>query len=564
MAACSESADANQKHLWVGESDSKTEYSRHDIPLSLTQKAIRRCSVLGIKIVNGTVIDGTGRPAVRVDVGICGDKIVDVGDLSEATSAETIDASGCLVTPGFVDIHSHSDGFLMDSPGLYSKLRQGVTTEITGTCGHSAAPYDPSWAEGGSIAPKERPWRDVSSFFSYLETVGIGGNVVMLAGHGALRLSVIGPAAVKASASDLEKMADLLRVCLDQGCAGLSSGLIYPPGIFADEAELTHLASVLPAGRMYATHMRNEASLLFDGLAEAFKVAEKSGSRLEISHLKACGKDAWGRIPDVLELIEAKERAGVDVSFDAYPYSATHTGLRQLFPPWTQDGGRPAFVARLKHKSTRQRIVAEITSGEKSWENLMESAGPENITIASSKTGTFDGQRLSDIAVEMHLTPVEAACEVALVEDGEASIITFEMQEDDVRQVLSHRLCSICSDGSGLTEQYRGHPHPRNFGAFARFLSKYLLQERLVPIEEGVRRMTSFPASRTGIPMRGVLTPGYFADVLVIDPKRVSAPADFAAPKKYATGFKTVVVNGVIAVKEDAVTGVRAGRVIRF
>ena len=517
--------------------------------------------MLDVKITNGTFIDGTGRPARRTDVGVAGDVIEAIGDLSEAAAAKMIDATGCLVVPGFIDIHSHSDGQILEWPGSDSKLRQGVTTEVTGNCGHSSAPYDPE-RDAGSV--DRRPWRDVASFFAYIESSGTGTNIAMLAGHGNLRLFEIGTSAAKATPENLRRMQAHLKQCLDDGCAGLSSGLIYFPGLFADRDELAALARCLPAGRMYTTHMRNESSLLFKALEEALATAEEAGSRLEISHLKACGKDVWGRAGEVLDLIERSAKNGLDVSFDAYPYNATHTGLGQLFPPWTHEGGREALVARLQDGSLRKRIAEEVHSGDTSWENILIAAGPENIVIGNSKSGKYDGTRLSDIAAGMGLEPFDAACEVIIAEQGEASIITFEMKEDDVDLILSHRLCCICSDGSGLGSGVRGHPHPRNFGAFARFLSEYLIKRQIVPLEEGVRRMTSFPAERANISRRGVLARGYHADVIVVDPEKMRVPASFPDPKRHAEGFKLVLVNGRAAVENDALTGTRAGKVIRY
>lgn len=517
--------------------------------------------LLDIKIINGTVIDGTGRQMYRADVGISGDRIEVIGDLTNACCGLEIDASGCFVMPGFIDIHSHSDSYVVDHPGLDSKLRQGVTTEVTGNCGHSAAPYDPRWGESTS---RSRPWPDVASFFSFLEQTGIGCNLAMLAGHGTLRMAVVGPAARKASSEEIEKMKALLEECLKAGCIGLSSGLIYPPGMFADEDELASLASVLPKGYLYSTHIRNESSLLFQALDEAFATARRSGSRLQISHLKACGRDVWGKIPMVLELIEEQRSRAVDVSFDAYPYNATQTGIRQLFPPWTHDGGRAAFVSRLKDRATRSCIVKEIQSGDTSWENTFASAGPDNIVIGASRSGRFEGRRLTDIAIDMGLPAIEAACEIAIAEEGEASIITFEMKEEDVSQVLAHPQCCICSDGSGLTDTHRSHVHPRSFAAFAKFLSEYLLRRRLVPLEEGIRRMTSLPASRANLQLRGRLERGYYADIAIVDPGKLAANADFANPRRYATGFRYVLVNGQVAVENDRLTGIRAGKVIRF
>jgi N-acyl-D-aspartate/D-glutamate deacylase len=265
---------------------------------------------------------------------------------------------------------------------------------------------------------------------------------------------------------------------------------------------------------------------------------------------------------DILALIEKEAARGTDVSFDAYPYFAASTGLRQLFPPWTHAGGPLALVARLQDPATRRRIVDEVLSGDATWDNEYVTVGPTRMILSHSRTGRWDGRSLSDVAHEMGIEPIEAAVDIVIAEEAQVSMIAFEMIEDDMMQAVTHRLCSICSDGSGYGLDFRGRPHPRNFGTFVHFLSEFALKRRLVSIEEAVRRMTSWPAVRASLKGRGTLAPGNYADVLVVDPANLAAPATFDRPKQYATGFKAVIVNGRVAVNNDALTGIRAGHVL--
>jgi N-acyl-D-amino-acid deacylase len=517
--------------------------------------------LLRIRILNGLVIDGQGTPGRVQDVVIDGDRVVDTGSFGPSEDDLCIDAKGLLVTPGFVDIHSHSDQRINEFIGLQSKLRQGVTTEVLGNCGGSAAPIKREWDDEST---HDRPWTTVSSFLDYVESQIPGTNVAMLAGHGNLRRMQLGDAATPASMADTDAMRAQLKICLDEGCAGMSSGLIYAPGSFADEHELSAIAKGLPRDRIYTTHMRNESSLLFQSIKEAIDTARAAGCRLEISHYKACGKYVWGRANEMIAAIETAGDSGLDVAFDTYPYRATHTGLRQVMPPWTHDGGREALLARMRDPAIVAAVARNIESKDQSWENILVSAGAENIMISQSLSGEFDGRMLSDIATSMGMDPVSASARILLSERDQVGIISFEMLEEDVSALLAHPLCSPCSDGSGYSTGMAGQPHPRNFGTFPRFLGDYVMKRRIVSLEEGVRKMTSLPASRMNLKQRGVIARGAFADVNVIDAARLLDVADFATPKQYSTGFRAVLVNGIPAVLDDQLTGQRAGHVLRF
>jgi len=504
-----------------------------------------------ILISGGLVVDGTGAEGRVADVGVLGDRIVFVGheeDPGRVESLATIDASGLVITPGFIDLHTHADYTVESVPGAHACVRQGVTTVVTGNCGTSAFPA-PAFGV------------DFSSYAARVEATEPAVNLAALVGHGTLRTAVIGADLRSATAEETEHMGKLLYVAAQQGAWGLSTGLIYAPGSFADTDEVAALAEVARAnGLLYATHLRNEGDGLLDALDEALDVARRTGVRLQISHLKAMGPPNHGKVTEALARIDAARGSGLDVACDVYPYTASSTLLTSRLPGWAMDGGNARLLERLQDAATKDRIAGDLEGGP-DWAFL-----PDAVVLAGMPPGRYSefiGHSLREVAERSGASAAEAMLNVLSEHEAQVWIINHAMAEKDVREVLGHPACSIGSDGWELTTECEGSPHPRHFGTFARILETYCRNEAALTLPEAIRKMTSLPAERLGLDDRGVLAPGRIADIAVFDPEHVTAPATYLTPKSYALGTKAVLVNGVPVLMEGEQTSARPGRVLR-
>ncbi|GIX49189.1 MAG: aminoacylase [Candidatus Tectimicrobiota bacterium] len=521
-------------------------------------------------IRHGTIVDGTGAPGFRADLGVRGDRIAAIAPTLDAPARRTLDAGGLVVAPGFIDAHTHSDFTLLSVPGADSKVRQGITTEVVGNCGFSPAPVAPQTLallkEYVGFLNPDLPWnwQRLGEFYAQVEARGCAINVVPLVGHGAVRIAVMGFANRPPDADELRRMQQLVAEAMADGAFGLSSGLIYTPGCYADTAELIALAQVVRGGGLYATHMRGEGGTLLEALAEALRIGEEAGVPVQVSHLKAAGRENWGKMAPALRMLEEASARGLAVTADIYPYTAGSTTMTSLFPAWSLEGGLARFLARLRDAATRRRIVEEMQGGEGGWTRANGSLRWEDIVIASCRhQKAFEGQSVAQLAAALGQEPAEAMMDFLLAEEGKVSVVLFMMSEDNVARGLVHPLLMIGSDSLALTAGRGGKPHPRTYGTFPRVLGKYVRQERLLSLEAAVHKMTAMAAAKFGLADRGVLAEGKAADITVFDAATVGDQATYAQPHQYPTGIAYVIVNGELVVEQGTQHPVLPGRVLR-
>jgi len=523
-----------------------------------------------ILIAGGAVIDGTGAPRRRADVALQGDRIAAVGDLSGWAADLRLDASGLVVAPGFIDMHTHSDLALLINPRAESKLRQGVTTEVIGQCGFSPAPAPEGHRH--EIRALFGAWgRQVTwgwgSFADYLDALRerrTSVNVVPVVGHTSCRAGVMGEESRGPTAAELSQMRSAVEAAMGDGAFGLSSGLVYAPGMFADTDELVALAeAVAPHDGVYFTHIRGEADTLLDAIAEAIEIGRRAGVTVQLSHLKAQGRQNWGKIEAVLAAVERAREDGIDVTYDVYPYTAWNTGLGQLLPSWAREGGAEAILARLSDPASRAQIRSEIAAAADAdpgrWEQRLLAS------VDSQANRPLQGLTIAEIATRRDAAPEDVVISLLLEERCNASMVGFGMSEEDVRRALAHPLAMIGSDAAASAPYGilgKSHPHPRSYGAFPRVLGHYAREENLFPLEEAVAKMTSRPAARLGLTDRGRIAPGMAADLVVFDPDTITDRATYEQPHQYAAGVQFVIVNGTIELEGEEHRGRRAGRVL--
>ena len=510
----------------------------------------------------GDVLDGLGNPAIRADVGIVGERVAAIGDLSRATASKTFDCAGKTVCPGFIDIHTHSDITLLFQRDLLSSLAQGVTSEVVGNCGFSLGMATPDPIFALERRALERvglgiDWNSLPEFWQRVEDGGIAINIATLAGHGTLRKRVMGLAERLPDDGELTQMKRELSRALDAGAIGLSSGLEYVPGMYADVAELMALAKVAAeAGGFYATHLRDEGDFLEESVAEAIKVAEGAGVSLQLSHHKAERRANWGKIDRTLQTVREARARGVEIVLDQYPYTAYQTALATIALPAWSVGGTPAAMAeRLASPEIRARTRAEMGIGL-DWRDVVIAACPPH--------PDYPGKSVHALAEGLGVDPRDFVLD--LLSEGEAwiSAAHFAMSEDDVRTVLADPTVCIGSDGVAQAPGPESDlTHPRTYGTFARILSKYVRDEGLLSLPEAVRRMTGLPASRLGWTERGRLKPGCCADIAVLDPSSVRETASYTAPHALASGIDRVFVGGTLTFENGAATGARAGKILK-
>jgi len=522
-------------------------------------------SSFDLVIKGGLVVDGTGNPWLRKDIGITNGKITRLGHITE-DSGETMDATGMIVSPGFIDLHNHSDFSILAYPSAESYIMQGVTTAVVGNCGLSLAPLNPD-----NLALLKRylspflragfdygwEWRTLAEFYQKVEKQGTSLNLAPLVGQGTIRLAVKGFDSTGSSAEEMNQMKKLLAQSLEDGAFGMSTGLIYPPGCYSSTEELIELASVLREyGAIYTTHMRNEGDRLIEALEEAIEIAEANGIPIEISHHKAAGRSNWGKVNATLRLMEQARQRGVEVNCDVYPYTAGSTTITTLLPTWTLAGGVEKMLDRLKNKQTRQSIKLESTRFSE-WDGIVIAECP------SKKE--YQGKSLEDILKETNRfdDPYEGLFDLLLEIEGNATIIVFLMDEDDVRTVMSSPLSSFISDSWVTALDAGGKPHPRAYGTFPRVLGKYVREEKLLTLEQAIRKMTSLPAGKIGLKCRGILREGFWADVVIFDQAVIKDQATFDDPHQYPKGIEYVIVNGQVVVDHGRLTGVRPGKILR-
>jgi len=526
-------------------------------------------------IKGGQVIDGTGNPWFKKDIGITEGKIKRVGHIADNAS-KTIEAKGMVVSPGFVDLHSHDDFGILAYPNAESHIMQGVATSVVGNCGLSLAPLNPdnlallkrylsSFLEDSKDYGWE--WRTLREYYEKVEGEGISLNLAPLVGQGTVRLAVKGFDSNEASKEEMNEMKKLIAQGLEDGAFGMSTGLVYPPGSYSSTKELIELASVLRKyGAIYTTHMRNEGDRLMESLEEAIRIGEENDIPVEISHHKVAGRSNWGKVNATLRVMEQARQRGVEVNCDVYPYTAGSTTITVILPIWTLEGGIPKMLERLKDKEVRERIKKENTEGTVSRFNVMKNAGWDRIVIAGcAPKKEYEGKSLEEILKERNRfdNPYEGVFDLLLEIEGNATIIMFSMDEDDVKTVMSSPLSSLISDSSATAPSTGGKPHPRGYGTFPRVLGKYVREEKLLTLEEAIRKMTSLPATKIGLESRGIIKEGFWADVVIFDPATIKDKATFDNPHQYPEGINYVIVNGQVVVDHGRLTGVRPGKVLR-
>jgi len=518
----------------------------------------------------GTLLDGTGSPAWPADLGIVGDTIAAVGAISPEQARRVLDVSGLQVAPGFIDIHSHSDGSVLAYPGAESRILQGVTTEVTGNCGSSAAPFVGVDVETRRRSLREEEgieadWTDVASYFERLEKTGIAVNQILLLGQGTLRANAIGLVDRPLTPEEMKALLRTVEEGLDQGAFGLSTGLEYVPGTYTPTAEIVEMTRLVARrGSLYASHIRNEEAALLEAINEAIEIGRRTGARVQVSHLKAAGESNWAKQRAALDLIEGARRAGVEVLADAYPYTAYSTDLTIFLEPWAREGGGAAVVARLRDADSRTRIGKEVAA------RVSNDPGDFDLIVISrvrtEKNRALVGKNLAEIGAAWDLNPVDALLRLLEEEEGSVSFIGHGMSPGNVEMVLAHPLVMIGSDGSSMApvgKAAEARPHPRSYGAFARVLSHYVRERQLFDLPTAVKKMTSMPADQIGLRDRGRLARGQKADLVVFDAGAVADRASFAAPHQYPRGIVHVLVNGVPVVEHEVHTGARPGRALR-
>jgi N-acyl-D-amino-acid deacylase len=543
-----------------------------------------------VLIRNGRVVDGTGNPWFPADVGIRDGTIATIGRIPDDAPAEmVIDATSKVVSPGFIDIHSHSD-FVVADPShgeiLAPFAAQGITTLVTGNCGYSPAPVNPrtrpeldSYTAFLRAGAASDPWTGFGEYLEHLDGQGLMFNIVPLVAHGALRIHEVGFEARELTPAEQQGMQDQLRTALDEGAWGLSSGLLYAPGIFAPPDEIEALASALrESGGLYASHIRGSSETLIPATKEVIRVGEANGIATQHSHIEAFGRPNWSKIGAIIELHEAARERGVDTGFDVIPYIAANTTLLAIFPPWALAGGVDGLLTRLRDPDTRARIRRSIEEDVPGWpcwtpggwpHNLVEATGWQNVSIMwveSEANKSLEGRSLTDIADERGAHPFDVAADLVLEETGHAMALYFgvsgvEADEAGLEQLLAHPLAAAESDAI-LTG--RGKPHPAAFGTFPRVLGHFVRARKLFSLEEAVRKCTSLPAQRMGLKRRGTLREGNFADVVVFDPATVGDRTTYRTPGAAPDGIDQVLVNGCPVVRDGVVdVSARSGRVVR-
>ncbi len=517
-----------------------------------------------VLIKGGRVIDGTGNPWFKADIAITGNKIRTIGILDNADANIIIDANGLVVSPGFIDIHSHSDYNVLVDPKVQSKVRQGVTTEVIGMCGSSAAPMNQTVREyrekySSSLdRGYEYDWETMDDYLNKVNSKGASFNLVTVIGHGTIRQNVMEYEDRHSTPSELDEMKRLVDESMKAGAFGISTGLIYTPGVYADITEIIELSKIVASySGIYFSHIRGEGATLLEAVREAIGVSEQAGLPIQIAHFKTSGKPYWGQTVESLKLVEEARRGGVDVTFDQYPYIAGSTGLGALLPHWALEGGGDKTLERLNNQAKREKIK------ESKW-NI---TGDMSTVMVSSADGhpVYVGKRVSEIAELEGKDDMDAAFDLLIEENMRVGVVLFTQSEEDVRRVMRSPYGMVGSDGSAVSPEGvlgRGKPHPRFYGTFPRVIGHYV-REGVLNLQEAVRKMTSAPAQRLGLRDRGLIREGFKADITVFDEENVNDEATFVNPHRYAAGIPYVLVNGVPVIDQGEHTGELPGRALR-
>ena len=521
-------------------------------------------------IAGGIVYDGLGTPGKEVDIAIKNDKIVLIDEkLNRNDAGRIIEAGGMAVSPGFIDMHTHTDIGLLANPLAESHIRQGITTEISGNCGSTPFPVaDEVYEEMKKVVKDEYDidlsWRDINGFFQRLEEKGMALNYVTLLGQGDLRGKVVGFNDQPATPREINQMKIMLDENMKAGAWGLSTGLEYAPGSYADTEEIIELCNVVSANHgIYATHMRDEGDTLLEAMDEAIRIAREAGVSTQISHFKIAYPRNWHKIDTAIDKLEQAKDARLPILADRYPYMAGSTGLSLYFPLWARQGTTKNFIARLKDSDLDEKLRTHSREqGEKigTWENI------RICSVTTDKNKHLEGKNIIEAATEAGKDTYDFMRDLLIEEENQVGMISFMMNEENLQRILAHPLVSIGSDGSAVAPYgvlHKGKPHPRFYGTFPRVLGKYVREEKIMTLPEAIRKITSVPADKFGFNGRGRISEGYFADLVVFDPDRVIDRATWEDPHQYPEGIEYVVVNGKVAVEGGETTGTLPGRILK-
>lgn len=527
-----------------------------------------------ILIKNAYVIDGTGKEAFNSNIGIKGKKIVYLGKEEDMTVKTCIDAGEQIVSPGFIDTHGHMELDIIKNIISPNKVEQGITTEIGGLCGLSLVPIsDKYFAElmryvgvdanktginKGSFIENWQQCKTYNSYIKELEKIPLLCNYGFYVGQGTVRLAVMGFENRDANKTELEKMKDYIREGMENGAIGLSSGLIYPPGVFTPKNEIIELCKVITEyGGVYSTHMRNEGSDVVNSVKESIDIGRQTGVRVVISHHKIFGKKNWGKSVETLKLIDEAIAEGIDISLDVYPYTAGATYLHSTIPPSYHAGGKDELLKRLLDPHIRDEIKEEILNSKTQWENMVKNCGFEGILVTKNATEQIEGKRIAEYAKEMGMEPIEALFNILIETKGNAFATLFGMDEKDVENILKYQYTSI------ITDAMMDLGNPRAVGTFPRVLGRYVRERKIISLEEAIRKMTLLPASKMGLKNKGIIKEGYDADIVIFEPSTIIDRADYFNPYAKNEGIKYVLINGKIVLKNNIYTGEPNGEYLK-
>ncbi|MGD8427961.1 MAG: D-aminoacylase [Balneolaceae bacterium] len=516
-------------------------------------------------IKNGTIYDGTGAKPLTADIGIRSDTIAVIGDLASASANNIIDARGMAVAPGFINMLSWGNYSLLNDGRSMSDLKQGVTLEIFGE-GSSMGPLNEQMQQS-----RKAKWSTLGGFLEYLTGKGISPNVASFVGATTIRINVIGRENRAPTPEELNQMQQLVREAMEQGALGVGSSLIYAPAWFADTNELVALSKAAAEyDGMYISHIRSEGDKLLEATNEFFKIAVDANIDAQIYHLKAAGKNNWEKLPEVLLKIDSLRDQGYNIAANIYPYTAASTGLDATMPPWVQEGTTNDFIERLKDPKIRKKVESQMNSSKTPWENFYQLAGsPDNILLLEFSRDSlkhYNGKTLAEVSAARGADPVSTIVDLFIQNGGDIGCVYFVMSEGNVKTKIKHPYVSFGSDARSVAAEGKvleSSTHPRTYGTFARLLGKYVREEHVITLREAIHRLTGLPAANLKIRKRGLLKEGYYADIVVFDPKTIRDKATYKKPHQYAEGIRDVFVNGTQVLKNGQHTGAKPGQVVR-